>query len=82
MAIAAYPERCASGAAESGTTDLFGDLEPAHDDRPSGTEPRRIHRNTSGDSQFVTGDDNIVHLHRMRALSDAVVVGAGNGRDR
>jgi riboflavin-specific deaminase-like protein len=31
----------------------------------------------SGDSQYVTGDDNIVHLHRMRALSDAVVVGAG-----
>jgi diaminohydroxyphosphoribosylaminopyrimidine deaminase/5-amino-6-(5-phosphoribosylamino)uracil reductase len=31
----------------------------------------------SGDSQFVTGDDNIVHLHRMRALADAVVVGAG-----
>jgi riboflavin-specific deaminase-like protein len=31
----------------------------------------------SGDSQFVTGDDNIVHLHRMRALSDAVIVGAG-----
>ena len=29
----------------------------------------------SGDSQTVTGDDNIVHLHRMRALSDAVVVG-------
>jgi riboflavin-specific deaminase-like protein len=31
----------------------------------------------SGDSQFVTGDDNIIHLHRMRALCDAVVVGAG-----
>ena len=31
----------------------------------------------SGDSQFVTGDDNIVHLHRMRALSNGVVVGAG-----
>jgi diaminohydroxyphosphoribosylaminopyrimidine deaminase/5-amino-6-(5-phosphoribosylamino)uracil reductase len=31
----------------------------------------------SGDSQFVTGDDNIIHLHRMRALTDAVVVGAG-----
>ena len=30
-----------------------------------------------GDSQFVTGDGNIVHLHRMRALCDAVVVGAG-----
>jgi len=31
----------------------------------------------SGDSQFVTGDDNIMHLHRMRALCDAVIVGAG-----
>ena len=31
----------------------------------------------SGDSQFVTGEENILHLHRMRALSDAVVVGAG-----
>ena len=31
----------------------------------------------SGDSQFVTGGSNIVHLHRMRALCDAVVVGAG-----
>jgi len=30
-----------------------------------------------GDSQFVTGPENILHLHRMRALSDAVVVGAG-----
>jgi riboflavin-specific deaminase-like protein len=31
----------------------------------------------SGDSQFVTGDDNLVHVHRMRGLCDAVVVGAG-----
>jgi diaminohydroxyphosphoribosylaminopyrimidine deaminase / 5-amino-6-(5-phosphoribosylamino)uracil reductase len=31
----------------------------------------------AGESQFVTGDDNIIHLHRMRALCDAVVVGAG-----
>jgi diaminohydroxyphosphoribosylaminopyrimidine deaminase / 5-amino-6-(5-phosphoribosylamino)uracil reductase len=31
----------------------------------------------SGDSQFVTGPANIVHLHRLRALCDAVVVGAG-----
>jgi diaminohydroxyphosphoribosylaminopyrimidine deaminase / 5-amino-6-(5-phosphoribosylamino)uracil reductase len=31
----------------------------------------------SGDSQTITGGDNIVHLHRMRALCDAVVVGAG-----
>ena len=31
----------------------------------------------SGDSQFVTGPENIRHLHRMRALCDAIVVGAG-----
>lgn len=31
----------------------------------------------SGDSRFVSGDSNLVHLHRMRALCDAVVVGAG-----
>jgi riboflavin-specific deaminase-like protein len=31
----------------------------------------------SGDSRFVTGDDNLIHVHRMRALCDAVVVGAG-----
>jgi diaminohydroxyphosphoribosylaminopyrimidine deaminase / 5-amino-6-(5-phosphoribosylamino)uracil reductase len=31
----------------------------------------------SGDSQFVTGSDNLVHLHRMRALCGVVVVGAG-----
>lgn len=31
----------------------------------------------SGDSQTVTGGDNIVHLHRLRALCDAVLVGAG-----
>jgi diaminohydroxyphosphoribosylaminopyrimidine deaminase/5-amino-6-(5-phosphoribosylamino)uracil reductase len=31
----------------------------------------------SGDSCFVTGRENIAHLHRMRALCDAVIVGAG-----
>ncbi len=31
----------------------------------------------AGDSQFVTGHENIIHLHRMRALCDAVIVGAG-----
>jgi len=30
-----------------------------------------------GDSNFVTGEENIRHLHRLRALCDAVVVGAG-----
>lgn len=31
----------------------------------------------TGDSYYVTGPDNVVHLHRLRALCDAVVVGAG-----
>lgn len=30
----------------------------------------------SGVSQFITGDANIVHTHRLRALFDAVLVGA------
>ena len=30
----------------------------------------------SGDSYYVTGPDNVVHLHRLRALCDAVIVGA------
>jgi diaminohydroxyphosphoribosylaminopyrimidine deaminase/5-amino-6-(5-phosphoribosylamino)uracil reductase len=31
----------------------------------------------SGDSYYVTGPDNLRHLHRLRALADAVVVGCG-----
>jgi len=31
----------------------------------------------SGDSQFVTGPENILHMHRLRALCDTIVVGAG-----
>jgi diaminohydroxyphosphoribosylaminopyrimidine deaminase/5-amino-6-(5-phosphoribosylamino)uracil reductase len=31
----------------------------------------------SGDSRFVTGDDNMIHMHRLRALCEAIVVGAG-----
>ena len=35
---------------------------------------------SSGDSLYVTGPDNLDHLHRMRALVDAVLVGAGTVR--
>ena len=31
----------------------------------------------NGSSRWVTGEDDVVHNHRMRALFDAVVVGAG-----
>ena len=31
----------------------------------------------TGESQNVTGEENILHLHRLRALCDAIVVGAG-----
>ncbi|MGO1693958.1 MAG: RibD family protein [Marinobacter sp.] len=31
----------------------------------------------TGHSRFINGADGIIHLHRIRALSDAVVVGAG-----
>jgi len=34
----------------------------------------------SGDSDFVTGPENILHLHRMRALCSAVIVGASTVR--
>lgn len=32
---------------------------------------------STGDSYYVTGPDNVRHLHRLRALCDAVIVGAG-----
>ena len=32
---------------------------------------------TTGDSYYVTGPENLDHLHRMRALADAVLVGVG-----
>lgn len=31
----------------------------------------------TGDSCFINGPENLAHLHRLRALSDAVIVGAG-----
>jgi diaminohydroxyphosphoribosylaminopyrimidine deaminase / 5-amino-6-(5-phosphoribosylamino)uracil reductase len=34
----------------------------------------------SGASHWISGQDDIVHTHRLRALSDAVVIGAGTVR--
>lgn len=36
---------------------------------------------STGDSYFVTGEENLRHLHRMRALCDAIVVGANTVAD-
>lgn len=32
----------------------------------------------TGESRFINGPENIDHLHRLRALSDAVLIGAGS----
>jgi riboflavin-specific deaminase-like protein len=32
---------------------------------------------STGESQWITGGENLLHTHRLRALCDAVVVGAG-----
>ncbi|MBL4634307.1 MAG: RibD family protein [Kofleriaceae bacterium] len=34
----------------------------------------------SGNSQFISGQENLLHTHRMRALFDAVLVGANTAR--
>jgi riboflavin-specific deaminase-like protein len=31
----------------------------------------------TGDSNFINGPENLLHLHRLRAMCDAVIVGAG-----
>lgn len=35
---------------------------------------------TAGASHWVTGEEDLVHTHRMRALADAILVGAGTVR--
>jgi len=35
---------------------------------------------STGDSKWIGNDDNLIHAHKMRALSDAILVGAGTLR--
>lgn len=58
----------ASPLLNSQTTSVIGQLGQSLDGRIA---------TVSGHSRFINGDDGITHLHRIRALSDAVVVGAG-----
>ena len=62
--------------------DLYAPLCPAQAARPLalahlGQSLDGCIATASGDSYYVTGPDNVRHLHRLRALSAAVVVGAG-----
>ena len=50
--------------------------------RASGAEPRRPHRHAGGASRWLSGEADLLHTHRMRALADAVLVGAGTVRAR
>jgi len=58
----------ASPLTEGQTTSVIGQLGQSLDGRIA---------TVSGHSRFINGNDGITHLHRIRALSDAVVVGAG-----
>lgn len=35
---------------------------------------------TRGESMFITGEENLLHMHRLRALCDAVVIGASTAQ--
>ena len=74
-------------AADAGLSSLYGPLlaAPAAGDgctvlgRLAQSLDGRI-ATTSGSSHWISGQDDIVHTHRLRALFDAVVVGAGTVR--
>ena len=60
--------------------DLYAPLCGAHAGRPLtiahlGQSLDGFIATASGDSYYVTGPDNVRHLHRLRALSSAIVIG-------
>jgi riboflavin-specific deaminase-like protein len=66
--------------------ELFALFKPLLDLRPEGTAWVIAQLGQSldgcvatrtGDSSFINGPENLLHLHRLRALCDAVIVGAG-----
>ncbi len=75
------------GAWDGSATELFDLFKPLLDGAPEGTRPWLLAQlgqsldgciaTRSGESAFVSGPECLQHLHRLRALSDAVIVGAG-----
>ena len=62
--------------------EIFGPLQRAHDDRPLvigqiGQSMDGRVATVSGHSHYINGPDGLAHLHRLRAVVDAVVVGIG-----
>jgi len=65
---------------------LFDLFKPLLDSRPEGTAWVIAQLGQSldgcvatrtGDSSFINGSENLLHVHRLRAMCDAVIVGAG-----
>lgn len=74
--------RIPEGDPRHGVLDLWLPICNAHPERPVavghlGQSIDGFIATQSGDSQFVTGHQNILHLHRLRAICSAVIVGAG-----
>ena len=76
-----------AGAWDGSAVELIDLFKPVLDGRPEGPRPWLLAQlgqsldgciaTRSGESAFVSGPECLQHLHRLRALCDAVLVGAG-----
>ena len=76
-----------AGPWDAAARELFDLFKPLLDGAAGGTQPFVLAQlgqsldgciaTRSGESAFVSGPECLQHLHRLRALSDAVIVGAG-----
>lgn len=73
--------RAGNPCGDSPWSDIYGDLKPGVDGmmvlgQLGQSLDGRI-ATVTGHSKYINGQDGLIHLHRLRALVDAVVVGAG-----
>lgn len=73
--------RAGNACGDSSWNDIYGDLKPGEDGmmvlgQLGQSLDGRI-ATVTGHSKYINGQDGLIHLHRLRALVDAVVVGAG-----